>query len=73
MKKLFLLISMLFSTLALAQTATPIRTVSVLPAFCQGGQAGVTTDTVVLAVGGFGTQYTCTKNNTWVPTGAEFH
>jgi len=69
MKKLFLLISMLFSTLALAQTATPIRTVSVLPAFCQGGQAGVTTDTVVLAVGGFGTQYTCTKNNTWVPTG----
>ncbi len=60
---------LLLASAAWAQP-TPIRTVTSLPATCNGGTAGISSDTVVLVSGGTGVQYTCTAPNTWTATGS---
>ena len=47
------------------QTPTPIRSVTSLPATCNGGTPGVPSDEVVLITGGIGANYICTAPNTW--------
>lgn len=63
--KLLMLAFLLFSTLGVAQIATPIRSVSSLPASCSGGSASKVTDEVELISGGVGKKCTCNAPNTW--------
>lgn len=50
---------------AFAQTPTPIRSVTSLPATCNGGTPGVSSDEVILITVGVGASYLCTAPNTW--------
>src|ERR1019366_4597529 len=69
MKKLILSIFILLATLGYAQVPTPVRSVSVLPATCNGGSATVPSDVVTLVSGGVGALEVCTAPNTWTASG----
>ena len=63
------LLLLLISGLAVAQVPTPVRSVSSLPATCNGGTATTESDMVTLiSAGGIGQQYTCSATNVWSPT-----
>lgn len=65
---LFVLLTSLFwgfSTQAIAQVPSTIRSVSSLPVTCNGGSATIPTDVVILISGGVGIPKYCSGGNTW--------
>src|SRR6266850_1799 len=53
-------------SLAHSQIPTPIRSVSSLPATCNGGSATKASDMVILVTAGVGTTYICNTPNHWI-------